>query len=68
MGSLDIHSLFTNTTLEETIKFALAIFLKTIVHSLKKSEFKYLLSLATKEPHFIFNNISYQQIEELGSP
>ena len=35
---------------------------------MKKSEFKYLLSLATKEPHFIFNNISHQQIEESGSP
>ena len=36
----------------------------------KKSEFKYLLSLATKEIYFIFNNILYKQIDgvAIGSP
>ena len=41
-----------------------------IVHGLKKSEFKDLLSLATKEPYFIFNNMLYKQIDgvAMGSP
>ena len=41
-----------------------------IVHDLKKSEFKDLLSLATKESYFIFNNILYKQIAGVstGSP
>ena len=30
---------------------------------MKNSEFKDLLSLATKELHFIFNNILYKQID-----
>ena len=36
----------------------------------RKSEFEDLLSLATKESYFIFNIISYKQIEEvaIGSP
>ena len=32
-----------------------------IVHGLKKSEFKELLSFATKEMYFIFNNILCKQ-------
>ena len=37
---------------------------------MKKSEFKDLLSLATKESYFIFNNILYKQIDgvAMGSP
>ena len=36
------------------------------VHGLKKSEFKDLLSLATKESNFIFKNILYKQIDRLA--
>ena len=62
-GSLDIDLLFTNIPLEENIE-------NCNVHGLKKSEFKGLLSLATKEPYFIFNNILYKQIDgvAMGSP
>ena len=37
---------------------------------MKKSEFKDLLSLATKESYFVFNNILYKQIDgvAMGSP
>ena len=37
---------------------------------MKKSKFKDLLSLATKESYFIFNNILYEQIDgvAMGSP
>ena len=72
MGSLDIDSLFTNIPLEETIEICTNNLFKNedIVHGLKKSEFKDLLSLATKESYFIFNNILYKQIDgvAMGSP
>ena len=72
MGSLDIDSLFTNIPLEETIEICTNNLFKNkdIVHGLKKSEFKDLLSLATKESYFVFNNILYKQIDgvAMGSP
>ena len=72
MGSLDIDSLFTNIALEETIKICTNNFFKNedIASGLKKSEFKDLLSLTTKESYFIFNNILYKQIDgvAMGSP
>ena len=64
-GSLDIDSLFTNVPHEETIETSTNNLLKNsnIVHGLNKSEFNDLLSLATKELYFIFNNILYKQID-----
>ena len=49
-GGLDIDSLFTNISLEETIKICTNNLFKNndIVHGCKKSEFKDLLPLATK--------------------
>ena len=43
---------------------------KNIVESLNKSEFKKLLSLATKELYFIFNGFLCKQIDgvAMGSP
>ena len=72
MGSLVIDSLFTNIPLEETIEICTNNLFKNkdIVHGLKKSEFKDLLSIATKESYFTFNNILYKQIDgvAMGSP
>ena len=72
MGSLDIDSLFTNIPLEETIEICTNNLFKNedIVHGLKKGEIKDLLSLATKESYFIFNNVLYKQIDRvaMGSP
>ena len=41
-----------------------------VVEGLNKSEFKELLSLATKESYFIFNQFLYKQIDgvAMGSP
>ena len=63
MGSLDIDSLFTNIPLEETIQICTNNIFKNsdIVHGLKKSEFKDLLSLAIKESYFILNNRLYKK-------
>ena len=46
-----VDSLFTNIPLEE---------------GLNKSEFKDLLSLATKESYFIFNEFSYKNIDDVA--
>ena len=51
LGSLDIDSVFANIALEETIMICTKNIFKDngIVRGLKNSEFKYILSLATKE-------------------
>ena len=72
MGSLDVDSLFTNIALEETIGMCTNELFKEseIVKGLSKSEFKELLSPATKDSHFIFDGTLYKQIDGLamGSP
>ena len=56
MGSLDVDSLFTNIQLEETIDICTkALFQNTEKIGLSKIEFKELLSFATNESDFIFN-------------
>ena len=59
MGSLDVDSLFTNIPFEETINFSTESKYdqNDSVEGLNKSKFKELLSLATKESYFIFNEI-----------
>ena len=59
MGSLDVDSLFTNIPLEETINICTESIYdqNDSIEGLNKSEFKELLSLATKESYFTFNEI-----------
>ena len=56
MGSLDVESLFTNIPLEEIIDIcANTLFQNTErVEGLSKTEFKELLSIATKESYILF--------------
>ena len=72
MGSLDVDSLFTNKPLEETIEICTSELFKEseTVEGLSKTEFKELLSLATKDSHFIFDGTLYKQIDgmAMGSP
>ena len=72
MGRLVIDSFSTNIPLEETIEICTHNLFKNedIVHGVKKSEFKDLLSLATKDSYFVFNNVLYKQIDgvAMGSP
>ena len=65
MGSLDIDSLFTNIPLEETIQICTNKLFKEskTVEGLSKTEFKELLSLATKNSNFIFDGTLYKQID-----
>ena len=64
MGSLDVDSLFTSILLG-TIEICTNELFKEseIVEGLNKTEFKELLSLATKESHFIFDGTLYKQID-----
>ena len=59
INSLDIDSLFTNVPLEKNIRIYTSNCFKNknMVLGLKKSEFKDLLYLATKESYFIFKHI-----------
>ena len=60
MGSLDLNSLFTNICLETIAICTNKLFKNNdIIHGLKKLEFKDLLTLATKQAYFTFNNIHY---------
>ena len=72
MGSLDVDSLFTNIPLEETINICCdTLFKETdIYEGYSKSEFKTLLSLASKESYFFFNEVLYKQKDgvAMGSP
>ena len=72
MGSLDVDSLFTNIPLEETIEICTNELFKEseTVEGLSRTEFKDLLSLATKDSHFIFDGTLYKQIDgvAMGSP
>ena len=58
MGWLDGYSLFTNIPLEETINICTNLLYN--IEGINKSEFKNLLSLATQELYFIFNNVLYK--------
>ena len=72
MGNLDVDSLFTNITLEETIEICTSKLFKESesIEGLSKTEFKELLSLATLDSHFIFDETFYKQIDGvfMGSP
>ena len=59
MGSLDVDSLSTNTPLEETINICTNLLYNNedVIEGINKFEFKNLLSLATQESHFIFNEV-----------
>ena len=63
MGSLDVDSLFTNIPLEESINICSETLFKEtdIFEGYSKSEFKTLLSLASKESYFFFNEVLYEQ-------
>ena len=70
--SLDVDSLFTNIRLEETIEICSNEPFKEseTIEGLSKTEHKELLSLATKDSHFIFDGTLYKQINgvAMGSP
>ena len=70
--SLDVDSLFTNIPLDETIGICIDSLYKDDENSPKipKNAFRNLLTVATKELLFMFNNKFYKQIDgvAVGSP
>ena len=70
MASLDVDSLFTNIPLDETINIFINSLYKDDEITLKitKVVFHNLLTVATKESFFMFNNKFYKQIDGMGSP
>ena len=62
MGSLDVDSLFSDIPLEQTIEICTNGLFKEseTVEGSSKTEFKELLSLATKDSHFIFDGTLYK--------
>ena len=66
MGSLDVDSLFTNIPLEQTIDIFTNRLFENMekVEGLSEIEFKELLSYATKESYFIFNDSSTRKSME----
>ena len=82
-ASFDVKSLFTNIPLNETINIILNCLFKdnehlecslfgdtNEIHSLKRSQFKELLELASLDNHFLFDGTIYKQIDgvAMGSP
>ena len=65
MASLDVDSLFTNIPLEETVEICINERFKESEtdEGLSKTELKELLSLATKDSHFIFDGTLSKQID-----
>ena len=67
MGSLDVDSISTNITLEETINICTNLIYDNVdvIEGINKLEFKNLLSLATQESYFLFNDVLYKQKDGL---
>ena len=65
MVSLDIDSLLTHIPLKETINICTNLLYNNIdvIEGINKSDFENLLSMATQDLHFMFNDILYKQID-----
>ena len=63
MGSLNVDSLFINIPLEVTNNICTNLIynIEDVIEDINKSEFKNLLSVATEESYFIFNDVVYKQ-------
>ena len=72
MVSLDVDSLFTNIPLEETTNICTNLIYDNVhvIEDINKFEFKNLLSLATQESYFLFDDVLYKQKDgvAMGSP
>ena len=72
MGNLDVDSLFTNITLDESIDICTNTIYseQDAVRSINKDKFRNVLSITTKESYFIFNEVLCKQKDGVarGSP
>ena len=65
MASLDVHSLFTTVSLEETIHICVNELFKSngSIHDLNKKQIMEMLSLTTKESIILFDMAFYTQVD-----
>ena len=73
MASLDVDALFTNIPLNKTIDVCVKKLFKTpatLVKGISKNDFRDLLTLATRESFFTFNNKFCVEVDgvAMGSP
>ena len=72
MASFDVVSLFTNIPLEETINICLdKLYANTDkVNNITRTNLKKLITMASKENHFMFDGKFFDQIDgvSMGSP
>ena len=72
MASLDVESLFTNISLNEVIDICIDDFFcdSNRIHNLDRNDMRELLTLAAYESFFIFDQVTYRQIDgvAVGSP
>ena len=72
MASLEVHYLFANIPLEETIDICVDNLYNDNENppNIPKHNFRNLLNIATKETFFMFNNKYYKQVDgvAMGSP
>ena len=63
MDSLDVDSLFTNLSLEETINICTNLIYDNVdvIEGINKFKFENLLSLAMQESCFLYNDVLYKQ-------
>ena len=68
VASLDVASLFTNIPLDETLDICIHSLYKDdeITPKIPKDIFRNLLTVATKESFFMFNNKFYKQIDSVA--
>ena len=70
MISFDVESLFTNIPLNETIELVVNLLMENHDFGIKKPQLRKLFVFATKQSHFSFNDVIYDQIDgvAMGSP
>ena len=72
MASVDVGSLFTNIPMDETNDICIDSFYKNDENTpmISKDVFRNLLTMATKQSFFMFNNKFYKTIDgvAMGSP
>ena len=70
MISFDVESLFTNIPLNETIELAVDLLMDNLNLGITKPQLRKLFVFATKQSHFSFDNVIYDQVDgvAMGSP
>ena len=68
IGNLDVDFLFTKIILQKTLGNCTNELLKKIepIEGLRKSEFRELLSLASKDTYFLFDGTIYKQMDDVA--